>query len=842
MATPDAPPATAPAAAPAVGGLRIVLFGLPGAGKSSLLGALAQAAQSQEHLLNGRLLDLSHHLDELRVRLYDASPQPTAEEVVPYPIAFEPFNDAGATAEPVRAVVLDCDGRVANDLIANPEALENGVPPRPLAAQVLGADALILPVDASAPPDRLEADFTAFDHFLREMELGRSSRTEVGGLPVFLVLTKCDLLAHPGDTTVDWIERIEQRKREVDAHFREFLSESGAVGGHLPFGDLDLQLWATAVKRPALASAPARPREPYGVAELFRQCLDLALAHRRRVRRSGRRLVWTVSGAGAVLASMLMLALFLVLRPGARPPSELQQRVEQLQLTEGHTPADRLRAPLPELRRRRENLRLIQTHPEFGALPQDEREFVDSRHAELDKYIGWYEQVQVVPRPAGVDTEAELREVKEQLEKVGGSRDPDWDDTPAARLYQDQLNEATALLDGVEHVKAAYLGDPKAAVRLWSFEGYRHEGGGAGIDWRRWQEDLSELPRLDPEAFKQTKALPGAPNLTYAAVMRIDTVLDASTLRQRLVRVRDLSAALGLVVVPDRPPVLVIERPPAFKLADARGRLKELQGRYPDYKTEKDREAFEAFVRGGLPDALLRVVDRAVATNYDNLLEPARALVLSQLRKAGEGDEETPARWHPVRDWLLRDPEELSAWRELAMALLRLRDPHPADPVTALATFLQETTFSLAPKRITLELPDSLRARVTSSAALSIYHLRTSEKRPTLVFEQDGEPKRDADRRVTVYTFHLRKGDRIVYLPGDDLWVTLPLPDNMQLTWQRNRSTTYQFERLFRAPRLHKAEEDPAKGELVEDVRVIVSPPEGWPRVPDLLPVVRLAR
>jgi hypothetical protein len=832
MATPDAPPATAPAVKPAVGGLRVVLFGLPGAGKSSLLGALAQAAQSQEHLLNGRLHDLSHGLDQLRVRVYDTSPQPTAEEVVPYPISFEPFDAAGG---PVRAVVLDCDGRVANDLVAHPEVLENGTPPRPLAAEVLGADALILPVDASAPPERLEADFTAFDRFLREMELGRSARTEVGGLPVFLVLTKCDLLARPGDTTVDWIERIEQRKREVDQHFREFLTGREGEAGSLPFGDLDLQLWATAVKRPALAGAAAKPREPFGVAELFRQCLDLAVAHRQRVRRSARRLVWTVSGAGAVLASMLMLALFLILRPGARPPSELQQRVERLQLSEGHTPAERLRAPLPELRRRRENLRLIETHPEFGALPQEMREFVDSRHHELDKYIEWYEQVQAVPRPAGADTEQELREIKEQLEKVGRGSDEDWADTPAARLYQDRLKEATALLDGVEHVKAAYLGDPKKALKLWSFEGYQHETGQQGIDWRRWQEDLADLRRqFKPATFKQTDPLPGSPGLTYAAVMRIDTVLEASTLRQRLDRVRDLCAALGLVSVPDRPPVLVIERPPAFRLADARGRLKELQTRYPDYKTE--------FVRGGLPDALVRVVDRAVAANYDNLLEPARELVLSRLRKAGEGNEETPARWHAVRDWLLGNPEELSAWRELALVLLRLRDPFAPDPVTALATFLQQTTFSLEPKRITLELPDSQRGRVPSSAALSIYHPRTSSKGSALVFEQAGEPKRDADRRVTVYTFQLSKGDRIVYLPGDDLWATLPLRDNMQLTWARNRSTTYQFERLFRAPRLHKADEDAAKGDLVDDVRVLVSPPEGWPRVPDLLPVVRLAR
>jgi hypothetical protein len=405
------------------------------------------------------------------------------------------------------------------------------------------------------------------------------------------------------------------------------------------------------------------------------------------------------------------------------------------------------------------------------------------------------------------------------------------------------LKEATVLLAGVERVKAAYLGDPKAAMRLWSFEGYQHERGAQGIDWRRWQEDLSELPRLDPEAFKQTDKLPDSNNLTYAAVMGIDTVQEAATLRQRLVRVRDLSAALGLITAPDRPPVLVVERPPAFKLTDARGRLKELQSKYPDKELQSEYPDYKTeFVRDGLPDAFLRELDRAVTTNYDNLLEPARALVLSQLRKAGEGDEETPARWRPVSDWLLGNPEELSAWRELALVLLRLRERVAQDPVTALATFLQRTTFSLEPKRITLELPDGQRGRVPSSAELSIYHPRTSSKGPALVFEQAGEPKRDADRRVTVYTFQLSKGDRIVYLPGDDLWATLPLRENMQLTWQRNRSTTYQFERLLREPRLHKADEDARKGELVEDVRVAFSPAEGWPRVPDLLPVVRLAR
>src|SRR5579872_5060628 len=62
--TTTAPKPTAPRSA-----LRVVLFGMPDAGKSSLLGALGQAAQTQEHVLNGHLTDLSRGLADMQRRL-----------------------------------------------------------------------------------------------------------------------------------------------------------------------------------------------------------------------------------------------------------------------------------------------------------------------------------------------------------------------------------------------------------------------------------------------------------------------------------------------------------------------------------------------------------------------------------------------------------------------------------------------------------------------------------------------------------------------------------------------------------------------------------------------------
>src|SRR5579871_140909 len=142
------PESAVPASSPAAldpDAVRVVLFGMPDAGKSSLLGALAQAAQVQEHLLNGRLTDPTHGLAELQHRLYDEAPRETLEEVVPYTVAFDPFATGGGRQH-LDAVLVDCDGRVANELLSRRRALTAADHEGGLAAEILRADALVLVV------------------------------------------------------------------------------------------------------------------------------------------------------------------------------------------------------------------------------------------------------------------------------------------------------------------------------------------------------------------------------------------------------------------------------------------------------------------------------------------------------------------------------------------------------------------------------------------------------------------------------------------------------------------------------------------------------------------------
>ena len=70
----------------AMNNLNLVLLGLPSSGKSALLGALQQAAQSKGSDVDGALVDLSGELTKLRQASLDEKYQPTRNAVAAYPV------------------------------------------------------------------------------------------------------------------------------------------------------------------------------------------------------------------------------------------------------------------------------------------------------------------------------------------------------------------------------------------------------------------------------------------------------------------------------------------------------------------------------------------------------------------------------------------------------------------------------------------------------------------------------------------------------------------------------------------------------------------------------------
>src|SRR5262245_37506172 len=92
-------------------GLRIVLFGMPGAGKTSLIGALAQASETQANLLGGKLDDASDQaLDEVQKQTYENKLQPNAAELEGHSISFQPAADGA-----LQATMIDASGLASQD-------------------------------------------------------------------------------------------------------------------------------------------------------------------------------------------------------------------------------------------------------------------------------------------------------------------------------------------------------------------------------------------------------------------------------------------------------------------------------------------------------------------------------------------------------------------------------------------------------------------------------------------------------------------------------------------------------------------------------------------------------
>src|SRR5262249_7810209 len=155
----------------------------------------------------------------------------------------------------------------------------------------------------------------------------------------------------------------------------------------------------------------------------------------------------------------------------------------------------------------------------------------------------------------------------------------------------------------------------------------------------------------------------------------------------------------------------------------------------------------------------------------------------------------------------------------LATLLAHLQNPEAEDPVTALASFLQQDRFELEMRRFLLEIPDDLRVRPVGK--LSIYHRSGEQNRPTLVYELAGDPQPDVRRQATTYSLRPEGGTSLTYRPAETLWAELALRDtdnrDWLFTWARGRSPiVYQFERLVRPPRLHRPGQENTQGRIAE--------------------------
>ena len=341
--------------------LSVVLLGPPASGKSALLGALEQAGKTPASL-GGQLVDVTGQLKSVSALARDGKLKPTSEEVAAYP--FEIAADGQAQAIEIH----DTSGAKAQDLLAGTESLDAADPlPRTLAK----ADGVVVLIDVTRPQGPQVKQVISF---LKTLEDRRSAGTEIAGLPLFVVLTKCDQLPAARDRT--WMQQVEEAKRQVGDHFRKKLAETG----NRAFGRLDVRVWATATRRPD--GDDKRATTPYQVAELFRQAFAAAGEFRRRGERSRSLLETSLMGLGAVT---FFLAAAVVWRLATEPTpavAALADRAASLTAS-AVDPAEKVREPIED---RLKELDEIEADPAFGSLPAKSQTEVHSIRQDVDAY------------------------------------------------------------------------------------------------------------------------------------------------------------------------------------------------------------------------------------------------------------------------------------------------------------------------------------------------------------------------------------------------------------------------------------------------------------------------
>jgi hypothetical protein len=467
---------------------RVLLFGTPGAGKSALLAAQEKVSGS--------------------------------------------FSSEVA--------VLDCSGKSALEMLKAPQPFANS---QPMKKPILDADAMVFAVDVSAPKKQLNEEFRQCARWLRQLHEFRGQRTDIAALPVFIALTKCDLLARKDDTFETWKKRLDEGKRQYDEIFRKYLKQHGAG-----FGTIQLKVVATAIKQPAFADKPAKTLEPFGVAELFRECLQSASDFQERGHTAQSRLQNVVAG---LLGTVALLALSVAFLIEFQPPprgTTLDEKVQLALPKQTATPIERLHGTVKKLEEKEKKLAEIAKDAGFKRLPAETQEEIIRYREEISQYLQLYQESQeILKLPHLAKNNAELKELEKGVLafSLPAARAKDWEETRLGRRMQQVRGEYEKLNN--ELVKESkWIRDQIDDNKKLEKSGYRlllDEGPDAPQEADKWDRRFKAQMKAKPPTPREDN-VPGVSRVIYEDLGKFEPVRTAQkewkTSKENLTSISDL--------------------------------------------------------------------------------------------------------------------------------------------------------------------------------------------------------------------------------------------------------------------------------------------------------------
>ncbi len=813
--------------------LRVLFFGPPFSGKSDLMrafGDIASAGAEEEPV-------------ELAV-----GPQPadaTGREVIRRMVSVD-LPDVGGSARSV--TLIDCDGQAAGRLLLDATVLGRARVKDELAVALRTADAVVVTVDATAGDDAVAALFANLQPFLDLLQRGRTAGREIGGLPVFLALTKSDRLYEPGDRPTEWISKAEKRQKRVEGLYGERFEPGGEDGDDFhPFGKVELkpEVLPTARQVPAVDGFGiyADANGAFNVNRLLRKVLAAAGEYRARLLRGKRRLTWTVSAALGLLGLMLSAFAVLALTGEPGPVEALTLRVRQAQEQEGPPETRLAERNLPRNRKRLDDFRAT---PHFAELPPDLRAWAADRDREFAAYEEYRKRFQPPQfSPAEVRTTSDLTKVTADLVNVLAppvDYAKAWAKTEAVLLRDKWAADRDLLVKAEGETHDWYRSLVTRASKLLAVDV-------PGAAWREDATGLLAVARTPP--VTATDPIPGSPAvpvrrgqpLTYAAAFDFERTdlarQDWEFVGRKVGDLRDLTDALGLTVDPAAPGApLDLPEPTgdaAASLTLGADRWRAVRDRFPRAVGGTANWAASYF-----PDPVRQELARRSRTAAETALRHVRRLIVAELKATGRVD--APADWPKLADGLLAAPE-MQDWSRLVQLLMKCADldrPTAAPPVAVLAAFVRKTSFEWSPTAVELFLPTALLTAAYAPDGTFAVTVTPAQGTPRVTAFGPAAVSERTPRGV-LYRFPLERGTApLVYRPGETLTADLSVKAGAatyKLQWAAGGTATYQFDRLTREPEL-----EPTAGGVAfpaTGVKLTWTPAKEAVTVPELLPSLR---
>ena len=788
----------------ALAALRIIFFGPPGAGKTGLLRAVANTATKGAEELPVDLVPAEGGAERAFLRLEMR------------------VDRTGAKEEAGEVHFYDCDGRAAARLLEHPEELSRQKARGELQGAIHSADTIVLAVDAGWRDVELRANFCQFKVFLQTLENLREYERETGGLPVFLALTKCDALYRAGESQSEWMRRVTQRQAEVLDAFHDFFDGDVSDPVALEFGSIELDLIATATK-PVFG-------EMLGVEELTRRLLAAAQSHRDRIRRSQRRLTYTLGGLiglGAAFLGAMLLALL-------GPPGPLEKLTNDVEAFRAKESPPAVRLADANFRGIRHTLDLFLGSPEYPFLRPELHDYLQTREREFERYREYRQRFQPPQfSPAEVRTAGEFEQLKADLAGVLAPpveyREA-WHETEAVRLHAKWQRDLELLQHAESETHEWYRGLIRRGTELLLADS---PGGVWREQLKQLLRDANRLPFASDAAIPQSDVLPirRGESLTYSAAYRFERTASAqrdwSNTALELRDLLELCEALGVIysgVNEAIPAPLNIPKYSENPLGMASERLELLKRHYPHAADGSADWSVSHF-----HDPMRTTLSRILKSNEDNGVNLVRGMIAKELF------EDTPSVWAKLEAGLLQKPE-FRAWGTLLQKLSMWggAGSMPVDPVVELSEFLKRERFAWPVEKVELYLPNALREQILSPDGSFTITVTPKKGPPRVTLFRNAKAIKN-DPQGTMWQFNASSNEPIVYSSEDGFAAEVSLragESRYELKWLDGRSNTYRFDRLRAEPTIIRDESK----QRATGVKLTMLPEAAAIRVPVLLP------